>query len=106
MPYTCYRAHCAGITVAELVNRLKPAGITAAQIGAERRLFRLTSRWGNSRLLVCVNNRGRLYAITNDPANEGRPQLILDAIREAFDIKKIEKMKLQDTSEFFIMENK
>ena len=105
MPYTCYRAHCAGITIAELVKRLAPAGITISQIGAERRLFRLTSRWGNSRLLVCVNNRGRLYAITNDPANEGSPQIILDAIREAFGIKKIETMKLKDTSEFFIMGN-
>jgi hypothetical protein len=105
MPYTCYRAHCVGITVAELVTRLKPAGITAAQIGGEGRLFRLTSRAGSSRLLVCVNNRGRLYAITNDPANEGRPQLILAAIREAFAIKKIEKLKLQDRSDFFIMGN-
>jgi hypothetical protein len=105
MPYTCYRVHCADITIAELVDRLKPRGITVAQIGIEQRLYRLTSRWGNSRLLVCVNNRGRLYAITNDPANEGSPQLILDAIREAFDIKKIETMRLKETGEFFIMGN-
>ena len=105
MPYTCYRAHCDGITVADLVTRVAPAGITAAQIGKEGRLFRLTSRAGSSKLLVYVNSRGRLYALTSDPTNEGSPQRILEAICEAFDIKKIEKIKLQETSEFFIMEN-
>jgi hypothetical protein len=105
MPYTCYRVHCAGITIPELIVRLKPAGITAAQIGIEGRLFRLSTRWGSSKLLVCVNNRGRLYAITNDPANEGSPQIILDAIRKAFDIKKIETLKLKDSGDFFIMGN-
>jgi len=105
MPYTCYRVHCKGITIAELVTRLKPAGITAAQVGIDGRLFRFSTRFGSSKLLVCVNKLGRLYAITSDPANEGSPKIILDAIREAFGIKKIETMKLKDTSEFFIMGN-
>jgi hypothetical protein len=105
MPYTCYRATCAGITIAEIITRLKPAGITANQVGIEGRLFRLSTRHGSSTLLVCVNNRGRLYAITNDPAHEGSPQPILDAIRKAFKIETIEKLKLKETNEFFIMGN-
>ena len=105
MPYTCYRVHCKGITIAELVTRLKPAGITAAQVGIDGRLFRFSTRFGSSKLLVCVNKLGRLYAITGDPANEGSPQIVLDAIREAFDIKKIETMRLKETGEFFIMGN-
>jgi hypothetical protein len=106
MPYICYRAHCKGITIAELVARLKPAGITATQIGVDGRLYRFSTRFGNSNLLVCVNKLGRLYAITNDPASEGGAQIVLDAIRKAFDIKKIEKMKLQDGGDFFILENR
>jgi hypothetical protein len=105
MPYSCYRAHCAGITIAELVSRLTPMGITATQIGAEGRLYRFTSRAGSSNLLCCVNNRGRLYALTNDPVSEGNPHIVLDAIRAAFDIQKIEKMKLKDGNDFFIMGN-
>jgi hypothetical protein len=105
MPYTCYRAHCAGITIAELVTRLTPMGITITQIGVEGRLYRLTSRAGSSNLLCCVNKLGRLYAMTNDPVSEGRPHLILDAIRAAFDIKKVDKLKLEDGGDFFIMGN-
>jgi hypothetical protein len=105
MPYTCYRAHCKGITIAELVARLAPAGITATQIGVEGRLYRFSTRFGASHLLVCVNKLGRLYAITPDAANEGGPQIVLDAIREAFDIKKIDTIRLKDSGDFFIMGN-
>jgi hypothetical protein len=105
VPYICYRAHCKGVTIAELVARLKPAGITATQIGVEGRLYRFSTRFGSSNLLVCVNKLGRLYAITGDPANEGSPQIVLDAIREAFDIKKIDTVRLKDQGDFFIMGN-
>jgi hypothetical protein len=105
MPYACYRAHCPGISIVELIARLKPAGIVATQIGAEGRLYRLRTRFGTSKLLVCVNNKGRIYCMTNDAANEGGPQIILDAIRRAFDIKNVEKLKLKDQGDFFIMGN-